>query len=196
MKIVAISGSLRKASLNTMLLKHMQSNAPDDVCIDLVSIKDIPLYNFDDEVASGIPEPVSFIKQQLKAADALLVSTPEYNHSVPGVLKNAFDWLSRPREDIEEVFWGLPVGLVGVSPGRFGTAFSQTAWLPIFRHMNVRAYFGRELFVNFAHTAFADDGRIISADVASQVDKYMHAFFHFVRNVLKHTPNPRSMIVK
>lgn len=89
-----------------------------------------------DEIAEALewqPEPVKALKEAIVAADGLLLATPEYNNSIPGVFKNAIDWLSRPPADIKRVFGGMPVALTGASPGGFGTILSQNAWLPVFR---------------------------------------------------------------
>ena len=94
------------------------------------SIAGVPLYDGDVEAASGIPEAAARLKDAVAAADGLLLVTPEYNNSVPGVAKNAIDWLSRPSADIARVFGAKPVALCGASPGGFGTVLSQNAWLP------------------------------------------------------------------
>lgn len=83
------------------------------------------------------------LKDRIAAADGLLLVTPEYNNSIPGVFKNAIDWLSRPASDIGRVFDGKPVGLIGATPGGMGTPFSQTAWLPVLRTLGTRPFFGK-----------------------------------------------------
>src|SRR5688500_8506690 len=95
LKVLGISGSLRKASFNTMALKAAQKLAPEGMTIEIADISQIPLYN-EDLKAVGNPEPVETLRQQIKAADGVLFVSPEYNYSIPGVLKNAFDWASRP----------------------------------------------------------------------------------------------------
>ena len=121
MKVLGISGSLRAASYNTMSLKAAQKLAPAGMTIEIASIADIPLYN-DDVRAQGDPEPVSRLKAAIRAADAVLIVTPEYNFSIPGVLKNALDWMSRPPEP---PFGGKCVAIMGASPGPVGTARVQ-----------------------------------------------------------------------
>ena len=127
--IVGISGSLRRHSFNAGLLQAAAEAAPDGCRLIIKPINGIPLYNADIEEAEGIPAAVTDIKEQIAGADALLLVTPENNNSIPGVFKNALDWLSRPPEDRKRIFSDLPVGLIGVTPGSFGTAFSQYAWL-------------------------------------------------------------------
>ncbi len=95
-KILAVAGSLRRKSYNTALLRAAVDLAPDGTVVEVGSIDGIPLYDADLEASDGIPEAVSLLKEQIAASDGLLVATPEYNNSMPGVLKNTMDWLSRP----------------------------------------------------------------------------------------------------
>jgi len=132
-RIIGISGSLRARSLNAALLRAAAGFPPAGVTIEIESIKGIPLYDGDLEASSGIPAVVTALKDRIAAADGLLLVTPEYNNSMPGVFKNAIDWLSRPDTDIRRVFGGKPIGIMGASPGRFGTLLSQSAWLPVLR---------------------------------------------------------------
>src|SRR4051812_41211541 len=122
-KVIAISGSLRSGSYNSALLRFAASQAPAGCGIGGGSVPDIPLYDGDVE-AQGAPAPVAALKAKIKAADALLLSTPEYNHSLPGVLKNAIDWVSRPAKEIPEIFGGRVVGLMGAG-GISGTRMAQ-----------------------------------------------------------------------
>src|SRR5262245_30816970 len=124
-KIVGISGALRQGSYNAALLRGAVDLAPAGLVIEIASIRGIPLYDGDLEAADGIPEPVRMLKDLIAAADGLLLVTPEYNNSVPGVFKNAIDWLSRPPKDIPRVFGGKPVALMGATPGSGGTALAH-----------------------------------------------------------------------
>src|SRR5262245_65484963 len=99
-RIVGIAGSLRKASFNVALLRAARELAPAGTEIEIASIAGIPLYDGDLESEKGIPDTVTALKERIKSADGLLLATPEYNNSMPGVLKNAIDWLSRPPKDI------------------------------------------------------------------------------------------------
>ncbi|MDX1433130.1 MAG: NADPH-dependent FMN reductase, partial [Gammaproteobacteria bacterium] len=119
--IVAISGSLRRGSYNSALLRAAAALAPADCKVDIETIEGIPLYHADEESKNGVPAPVKALQDRIAAADGLLVATPEYNNSIPGVLKNAIDWLSRPPDQIDRVFRHCPVGIIGASPGGFGT---------------------------------------------------------------------------
>src|SRR5262245_16330840 len=129
MRIVGIAGSLRKASFNSSLLRAAVEECPAGVELEIESIRGIPLYDGDVEAGQGLPPRVVELKEKVAAADALLLVTPEYNNSIPGPFKNAIDWMSRPASDIDRVFGGRPVGMIGASPGRQGTLLSQTAWL-------------------------------------------------------------------
>src|SRR4051812_25676322 len=118
--IVGLSGSLRRGSYNSALLRAAAEVAPASVSVELGSIAGIPLYDGDVEGTQGIPAVVAALKNRIAAAPGLLLVTPEYNNSIPGVFKNAIDWLSRPPADIPRVFGNRRVGIIGASPGRFG----------------------------------------------------------------------------
>lgn len=117
--LLGISGSLRKGSLNTAMLAAAGELLPAGTTLSVGAIGDIPLYDADLDVDGG-PEPVRRLRAQVAAADGLVIASPEYNHGVPGGLKNAIDWVSRP--GYASVFVGKPVLLMGASPGMFGTA--------------------------------------------------------------------------
>ena len=178
--IVGISGSLRKHSFNAGLLRAAAEAAPDGCSLSIQSIKSIPLYNADVEEAEGIPPVVSDLKDHIAAADGLLMVTPENNNSIPGVFKNAVDWLSRPPEDRKRVFGNLPIGLMGATPGAFGTAFSQYAWLPVLRVLGAQVWSGRLMWVSGAMKKFDKEGNLTDDGVMKQLAKYMSGFADFV----------------
>ena len=181
--IVGISGSLRKHSFNAGLLRAAAEAAPDGCSLSIQSIKSIPLYNADVEEAEGIPPGVSDLKDHIAAADGLLMVTPENNNSIPGVFKNAVDWLSRPPEDRKRVFGNLPIGLMGATPGAFGTAFSQYAWLPVFRVLGSQVWSGRLMWVSGAMKKFDEEGNLMDDGVKKQLTKYMSGFADFVKRM-------------
>lgn len=178
--IVGLSGSLRKGSFNSGLLRAAAELAPSGCSVEIASIRGIPLYDGDVEADEGVPEAVNALKDRIAAADGLLLATPEYNNSIPGVFKNAIDWLSRPPSDAGRVFRGRPVALIGASPGRFGTLSSQTAWLPVFRTLGLEPWFGSLLYVGGAGALFDDEGNLTDAETRDRVAKYVAGFAEFV----------------
>jgi NAD(P)H-dependent FMN reductase len=179
-KIVGIAGSLRAGSLNAALLRAAAMNMPPGVALDIGTIKGIPLYDGDVE-AAGIPAPVAVLKEQIAAADGVLLVTPEYNNSIPGVLKNAIDWLSRPDSDIPRVFRGRRIALLGASPGNFGTTLAQAAWLPVLRTLGTNPWFGARMLVTRARTAFDPSGELVDAEVRERLRAFLDGFVTFVR---------------
>jgi chromate reductase len=153
-KIVAISGSLRQNSTNTWALKAAQKLAPENMMIEILDISGVPLYNDDDRLVAE-PEAVTALKQKIKQADAVLISTPEYNFSIPGVLKNTLDWMSRPPEP---PFDGKPVAIMGVSPGPVGTARVQYHLRQVLVFLNTFTVNKPEVFINHSASKFNQTG--------------------------------------
>lgn len=181
MTIIGISGSLRRGSFNTALLHAAAELAPEGCTVEIVSIKGIPLYDGDVEATEGVPEVVERLKDRIASADGLLLATPEYNNSIPGVLKNAIDWLSRPPKDIRRVFGGRCVGLMGATPGGMGTVLSQAAWLPVLRTLGMQPYFGKLLYVSRVTGVFDESGRLVDENVRKQLSAYLSGFAEFVK---------------
>jgi NAD(P)H-dependent FMN reductase len=177
--LVGVSGSLRQASLNAALLRAASESMPAGATLEIGTIRGIPLYDGDVEAAEGLPAAVVRLKEQIAAGDGLLIVTPEYNNSIPGVLKNAIDWLSRPSEDIARVFGGRPVALMGASPGGFGTVLSQTAWLPVLKTLGTQLWTGGRLLVSRAGAVFDQDGNIVDPKVAEQLQAFVQGFIEF-----------------
>ena len=178
--IVGLSGSTRRASFNSALLRAAASSMPDGAQLRIESIAAIPLYNGDEEASRGIPEPVVKLKDAIASAQGLLLVTPEYNNSLPGVAKNAIDWLSRPAADIGRVFGGKPVAIAGASPGGFGTVLSQNAWLPVFKTLGADLWSGGRLLVSRAGSVFDANGEITDATVRDSVRKFMAGFVAYI----------------
>jgi chromate reductase, NAD(P)H dehydrogenase (quinone) len=180
--LIGVSGSLRRGSLNTALLKAAAAAMPEGVTLTIGSIRGIPLYDGDLEAADGIPQPVAELKDAIAAADGLLLVTPEYNNSIPGVFKNAIDWLSRPPADIPRVFGGKPVALMGASPGGFGTILSQNAWLPVLGTLGAELWSEGRLLVSRAHTILGEDGTVSDPKIAEQLRSFLQGFATFARS--------------
>ena len=178
--IVGISGSLRRHSFNSGLLRASAETVPDGCSLKIGSIKGIPLYDADVEESEGIPNVVENLKNLIASADGLLMVTPENNNSMPGVFKNAIDWLTRPPEDRSRIFGNIPVGLMGATPGNFGTAFSQYAWLPVLRALGSQVWSGRLMWVSGAMSKFDKKGNLTDDGVRKQLTKYMSGFTNFV----------------
>ena len=178
--ILGLSGSLRAGSFNSALLRAAAGQMPGGATLEIGTIKGIPLYDGDVEAAQGLPAAVVQLKERVVAADGLLLVTPEYNNSLPGVFKNAIDWLSRPDTDIARVFGGRPVGVIGASPGGFGTLLSQTAWLPVLKTLRTNAYFGGRLQVSRAGDVFDKSGNLVDDRIREQLKKYLAGFCEFV----------------
>ncbi|MCW3475180.1 NADPH-dependent FMN reductase [Limobrevibacterium gyesilva] len=154
--ILAISGSLRRGSFNTALLRTAQAMAPDDVAIEICDYSDIPLYNGDVE-AAAYPAPAARLKARIGKADALLFAVPEYNYSLPGVLKNVLDWGSRPSG--QSAWAGKPVALLGTGGG-LGTARAQYHFRQIATGLNMHVLNRPEIFVANASQKFDKDGNL------------------------------------
>jgi chromate reductase, NAD(P)H dehydrogenase (quinone) len=181
-RILGISGSLRKASLNAALLRAGADLMPDGARLDVSGIAGIPLYDGDLEAESGIPPAVVALKEKLLAADGLLLVTPEYNNSIPGAFKNAIDWMTRPSSDIAKHFADKPVAVIGASPGGFGTILAQQAWLPVLRTLGTRPWYGKKLMVSRANKLMDDNKNLVDEDARKQLAAFLAGFVEFARN--------------
>ncbi|MBE9640687.1 NADPH-dependent FMN reductase [Salipiger mangrovisoli] len=173
-RILGLSGSLRAASFNAGLLRAAMQVAPEGCPVLPGSIQEVPLFNADVEAAEGLPVAVKTLQAQLAEADALLLVTPEYNNGIPGVFKNAIDWMSRGEGG--KLFKGKPVAIIGASPGGFGTILSQSHWLPVLRALGAQPWFGAKLMVSRAGQAFDADGTLTDDTVREQLRGFLAGF--------------------
>jgi NAD(P)H-dependent FMN reductase len=177
--ILGLSGSLRRGSFNAMLLRAAAEMAPAGTTIEIGSIEGIPLYNQDVE-DQGIPATVQALKERVIATDGLLLVSPEYNNSIPGVMKNAIDWLSRPPTDVPKVFRNRPVGVIGVTPGAGGTMLAQIAWLAVLRTLGTAPWFGARVQAAKARDLFDANGRLTDETVLGQLQTFVTGFAKYV----------------
>jgi chromate reductase len=171
MHVIGLSGSLRRGSFNTAALHAAQELAPAGMTIERAEIGDLPLYN-DDVRTAGYPPPVERLRAQLSAADAVLFVTPEYNYSVPGVLKNAIDWASRPPN---QPFEGKPVAIMGASPGLFGTARAQYHLRQMLVFLNALPVNKPEVMIGQAASRFDEAGRLTDEATRDMVRKLLQS---------------------
>jgi len=180
-KVLGISGSLRRGSYNSALLRAALALMPEESTLEVASLRGIPLYDGDVE-AQGIPASVAQLKEAIVAADGVLLVTPEYNNSVPGVFKNAIDWLSRPPADARRVFGGRRFALIGASPGGFGTIMSQAAWLPILRTVGAQLWTGGRLMVSRANNVFDESGALKDAAIEEALRQFLAGYVTHLRS--------------
>lgn len=176
--LLGFAGSLRQGSYNRALLRAAQEETPAGMKLDIFEIGEIPLYNADVE-AEGEPEPVARFKQAIREADGVLIATPEYNHGVPGVTKNAVDWASRPPR--QSPLDGKPVAILGASPGITGTARGQSQLRQAFEFTNSYCMPQPEILVYQAHQKFDERGRLTDAKTREYLGKFLVAFGEWVR---------------
>ena len=179
--IIGMAGSLRVGSFNAALLRAAAPLMPAGTSLDIASIKGIPLYDGDVEDSEGIPPAVTALKDRIAAADGLLLVTPEYNNALPGVFKNAIDWLSRPPSDSARVFGNRRVAVIGASPGGFGTILAQNAWLPVVKTLGMQPWFGGRLMVAHAGSVFNEKGELVDEKIKAQLQQFLQGFVAFVK---------------
>lgn len=172
MKILAISGALRKGSTNTALLHTVKKLAPDGMEIDIVTLHGIPLYDGDLEAEKGKPDSVAKLQERIRAADAVIIATPEYNFSIPGVLKNATDWLSRDGNPFK---WKR-VGVMGASGGPIGTARSQYHLRQNLQGLEAIVMPKPEVFVTNSASKFDKNGDLNDEPTRKVVETWLKHF--------------------
>ena len=173
--LAGISGSLRKASFNTMLLKAVAELLPESVSLEILSIADIPVYNGDQDIPdrASRPEAVNKFRKALEMADGIVIASPEYNYSIPGGLKNAIDWASK---GTDSPLIGKHVSLMGATPGQWGTVRMQLAFLPVFNTLKMLHINKFEVFVSQAPKKFDAEGKLIDTDTSEVLTKHLDFF--------------------
>lgn len=155
--LLGIPGSLRRRSYNRLLLENARDLTPEGVRLEIVSVGRLPLY--DEDLEADPPEPVIRLREAIAAADGLLIASPEYNYSIPGVLKNAIDWASRPYG--AHVLIDKPIAIMGASSGNFGTVRAQMHWRQVFLFTQSRVVTEPEVYVGNAPDRFDGTGRLV-----------------------------------
>lgn len=179
MNILSISGSLRSESLNTRLLKSLKASAVHPISVSIETLHGIPLYDGDLEESSGVPDAVVALREQIKQTDGLILAMPEYNGGMPGVLKNALDWLTRPPEEMGPTFFNRPLALCGATPGGLGTALAQAGSLVVFRQLKVDL-FPEHLRVSGANQRL-DPETGPDEKLAEQLRKWLVQYVEFIQ---------------
>ena len=181
-KVLAISGSLRRGSFNSSLLRAAKELAPNGMHIEIYEgLREIPPYD-NDVHEKGDPVIIRALKASIAAADGLLIATPEYNYGIPGVLKNAIDWVSRPENPMN----GKPTAIMGASPGNFGTVRAQLALRQSFLFTNNAVMSRPELLVFGANKRFSESGKLTDEDTKRFLLEFLQAFEQWIaRNAPK-----------
>lgn len=174
LKIGAIVGSLAKASINRKLAQALTGLAPEGVEFFDISI-DLPLYSYDYD--ADYPQAGKDLKAAIEGADGIIIVTPEYNRSIPGGLKNALDWASRPWG--QNSFNGKPLAVIGTSPGAIGTAVAQAALRPVLGFLNVAQMNQPEAYIQFKSDLLDEQGKVTNADTEKFLRGWVESFVEF-----------------
>lgn len=177
--VLGISGSLRQHSYNTAALRAAGEVLPEGMTLELFDLGSIPLYNGDLE-AEKTPESVLQFRSRIAGADALLIATPEYNYSIPGVLKNALDWASRPAR--ASALNGKPLALLGAG-GKFGTVRAQMHLRDIALHNNMHALNKPEVYISRAWEKFDLEGRLVDEPTRREIQALLQALGEWTRRL-------------
>ncbi len=176
--VVSFSGSLRRASYNTALLRVAAALAPSDMTLEILDLAPLPMFN--EDIEKPFPDAVAAFRARLAQADAVLIATPEYNSSVSGALKNALDWASRaPEPPLKE----KPVAILGASTGNFGTARVQLHLRQILTHLGALPLGKPEVLIARAEQAFDADGNLVDAAARGFLQDLLNALARWVRRV-------------
>jgi len=180
-KILGISGSLRRASYNSMVLHAASRLVPEGVSLDVFEqLREIPPYDDDVRLETGFPPVVESLREAIRAADALLIVSPEYNYSIPGVLKNAIDWASRAPD---QPFADKPVAIMGASPGLLGTARMQYHLRQCFVFLDSRVLNKPELMIGQVASKFDADGNLTDGPTTELIKAQLEALVAWTRRL-------------
>lgn len=177
--VLGISGSLRAASFNTGLLRAAQELTPEGMTVDIADISAVPLYN-EEIYQVGFPAAVEKLRQQVAAADAVILATPEYNFSIAAPLKNAIDWVSRP--PVPQGFDGKPVAIMGAAGGKLGTARAQYHLRQVLVFLNAHVINKPEVMVGGANGAFTD-GKLTDETARDLIRQQLEALQAFAKRL-------------
>ncbi len=180
MHVLAMIGSLRKGSFNRMTYEAVRGMLPDGMTIEAADIATIPHYNEDVREQSGYPEPARKLREQIAAADAVLFISPEYNYSIPGVLKNAIDWASRPPD---APFKGKPVGIMGASPGALGTGRMQYHLRQVCLSVDAHPLNRPEVLIAKASDRFDASGKLVDDATGKVLRAHLEALVEWTRRL-------------
>ena len=186
-KVGYFVGSLAKNSINRTLSKALIRLAPPELTFKEIPIKDLPLYSYDYD--ANYPPEGRALKDAIQASDAILFVTPEYNRSIPGGLKNAIDWASRPYG--KNSFSHKPSGIIGASPGSIGTAVAQQSLRGVLAFCNSPLFNEKEAYITFKPEVFGEDGEVHDASTAEFLRSYLNGFREFIVRVLTVLPPKR-----
>ena len=185
-KVGYLVGSLATKSINRLLAKALVRVAPPELQLTEISYKDLPMYSYDHD--RNYPPVATAFKDAIAAVDAVLFVTPEYNRSVPGGLKNAIDWASRPYG--KNAFTRKPSAIIGTSPGKIGTAIAQQHLRSILAFCNSPLMNSIEAYIQFEDGLISEDGQVANSSTRDFLEKYMAEFHDFIARV--YTVFPRS----
>ena len=185
-KVGYFVGSLSSTSINRVLSRALIRLAPEDLEFTEIAIGNLPLYSQDFD--EHYPPEATALKEAIARADAVLFVTPEYNRSIPGALKNAIDWASRPWG--QNSFHHIPAGVIGASVGAIGTAVGQQSLRAVLSFCNARQMTSPEAYIHFSHDVFADDGEVSNEETATFLRDFMTEFRDHVERVLTVLPRP------
>src|SRR6187397_2622737 len=183
-KVGYLVGSLAKVSINRLLATALVRLAPAELQMSEISFKDLPLYSYDYD--ANFPSAATEFKSAIAAVDAVLFVTPEYNRSIPGGLKNAIDWASRPYGT--NAFARKPSGIIGTSPGKIGTAIAQQSLRSVLAFCNSPQMNAPEAYIQFTPNLISDDGRVTVESTEGFLRTYMAEFDAFIERVLAVLP--------